>query len=405
MASRILRAVVVMVVLAAQAGAGYAVWELEQVISAERGAADSFDRQARLISLRLADLRAAFQAYVADGQNGVVWQKAAADLLQIAASQSSSLRESARSPEAQSAIEDAIELVGALGKADVRARDYLASAQRLSASDVVFAEAGPLAERASSTIDLARGQEGIARAGSFEKHRVTQVSWLAGAVAVTLVGLLSLFPVPRAAGREVVSATERDVETERARAGIFQVWSTARPSATQGEAKETDWPVETVPEPALHILNLSAAADLCISLARVKEPSEFTGLLERAADILDAIGIIVWMPDGPGDMLRPAVAHGYTPVALARMGNIATSADNATALAFRSRATEVVSAEGEAGGAIVAPLVTADGCSGVMAAELRRGVTPTDSTRAVATIIAAQMATLISPSPSHGETV
>jgi hypothetical protein len=136
----------------------------------------------------------------------------------------------------------------------------------------------------------------------------------------------------------------------------------------------------------------------------VKEPGEFPGLLARAADILDAVGIIIWMPCGPASALRPALAHGYAPVAITRMGNIATDADNATALAFRSQTTEVVAADGEAGGAVVAPLVTADGCSGVLAAELRGGVTPTGHVRAVATIIAAQMATLISPTTSHGET-
>jgi hypothetical protein len=388
MTNRVLRAIVILVALAAQAGAGYKVWELEQRVSAERGAADAFDRQAGQISLGLADLRAAFQAYVADGQNAAAWQKISADVLQTVTSEASSLRAAAASPEAQGATESAVELLGALGKTDIRARDYLVSAQRLSASDVVFTEAAPLTVKAARAIDLARSQEAIARAGALERQRMTQVYWLGGAVAVTLVGLLLLFPVPRAANRDAVSPNDAEAETAGSSLGLSHVLSTARPVAAA--------PVDTAGPPP----SLGAAADLCIALARVKEPREFPGLLARAADILDAVGIIIWMPDGPGSTLRPAVAHGYAPVAITRMGNIATGADNATALAFRSQTTEV-----EAGGAVVAPLVTADGCSGVMAAELRQGVTPTDHVRAVATIIAAQMATLISPTTSPGDTV
>jgi hypothetical protein len=391
MANRILRAIVILVALAAQAGAGYNVWEIEQHVSADRGAADTFERQARQMTLGLADLRAAFQAYVADGQNAAFWEKTATDLLQTATSQAASLRAAARSPEAQGAIEDAVELLGALGKTDGRATNYLMSSQRLSASDVVFGEATPQAIRAASAIDLARGHEGVSRAGTFERLRLTQVYWLAGAVAVTLIGLILLFPVPRAAADDVVPALDGETETAVASLGIAHTSPTSQPTAASGGTAD--------PGP-----NYIATADLCVSLARVKEPGEFPDLLNRAADVLDAVGIIIWMPDGPAGTLRPAVAHGYAPIAITRMGNIPIDADNATALAFRSHATEVVSAEGEAGGAVVAPLVTADGCSGVMAAEFRRGITPTGNVRAVATIIAAQMATLISPATLPGDT-
>jgi hypothetical protein len=40
-----------------------------------------------------------------------------------------------------------------------------------------------------------------------------------------------------------------------------------------------------------------------------------------------------------------------------------------------------------------------------MAAELRQGISPTDHVRAIATIIAAQMATLLSPARPPGETI
>jgi GAF domain-containing protein len=52
-------------------------------------------------------------------------------------------------------------------------------------------------------------------------------------------------------------------------------------------------------------------------------------------------------------------------------------------------------------GAIVAPLVTPGGCVGVMAAEVRHEREQQEPVRAVAAIIAAQLATLIGVTPSQ----
>jgi hypothetical protein len=143
--------------------------------------------------------------------------------------------------------------------------------------------------------------------------------------------------------------------------------------------------------------DLDAVADLCSSLARVQDTRELQGLLERAARALDATGVIVWMPDGPQGALRPVLAHGYTSLALSRMGTIHPAADNATATAYRTKGVVVVPAEVLASGAVVAPLISLDGCSGAMAVELREGVEATQQLRAVVTIVAAQLATMLTP--------
>jgi hypothetical protein len=141
----------------------------------------------------------------------------------------------------------------------------------------------------------------------------------------------------------------------------------------------------------------------------VENSGELDALMERIAKALDASGVIVWMPGGPGSALRPVLAHGYAPLALARMGSIDPAADNATATAFRTGNVILVPSEPPARGAIVAPLITADGCSGAMALELREGVEATDRLRAVATILGAQLATLFTPTapatPAAADTV
>lgn len=402
MTSRILRALVILAALAAQAGAGYRVWTLEQRTAAERAAGDAFDRQARQMTLGLADLRGAFQAYVADGQNTTVWQRSAADLLQAATTQGAGLRAAAVSPEGQGAVEEALELLGSLGRTDARARNYLASGERLSASDVVFAEAAATINRAAGAIDVARGHEGIGRAGSVEQVRLQQVYVLAGAAGVTLIALLLLFPVPRRSEAVDDGGPSENVGSSL---GISHVTSASGPSRARPAREE---PPEGraaafAAPPAAPAQDLIDAADLCVALARVQEPRELPALLERAAHILQSAGIIIWMPEGPTGALRPALAHGYAPIAITRMGSLAVDADNATAEAFRTQTAQRVPPEGDAGGAIVAPLVTAEGCSGVMAAELRHGVVPTDTLQALAGILAAQLAMLISPAAAAGE--
>ena len=62
------------------------------------------------------------------------------------------------------------------------------------------------------------------------------------------------------------------------------------------------------------------------------------------------------MPDSPQGPLRQVLAYGYAPLSLTRMGTIDPSADNATAVAFRTKTVQVVVAEPHSNGAIVAPL-------------------------------------------------
>ena len=56
---------------------------------------------------------------------------------------------------------------------------------------------------------------------------------------------------------------------------------------------------------------LLITAKLCGELARVAESRELPHLLERAARVLDASGIIVWIAEPSRQALVPALAHGY----------------------------------------------------------------------------------------------
>jgi transcriptional regulator with XRE-family HTH domain len=133
-------------------------------------------------------------------------------------------------------------------------------------------------------------------------------------------------------------------------------------------------------------------AQLCTEFARVDNAADVRPLLRQAALILNANGVVVWVWDPGMSELRPALAAGYSEVALAQLPNVRPDADNVTAHAYRSG--QACSIDGVERSALVVPLLTPTGCAGVLAFELH-GNTLTKAVRAAATIIAAQLSQLL----------
>jgi transcriptional regulator with XRE-family HTH domain len=150
-----------------------------------------------------------------------------------------------------------------------------------------------------------------------------------------------------------------------------------------------------VQEPPAFSRDLDAIAGLCTAFARVVERNEIQQLLHEAAHELNAIGIIIWTWDTIADELRPALVHGYSSRVLAQLPPVRREADNVTAAAFRSSQTCEMKGSSDTSGALVVPLLTAEGCAGVLALELQPGAAHTRSHRAVATILAAVLGPLV----------
>jgi hypothetical protein len=131
----------------------------------------------------------------------------------------------------------------------------------------------------------------------------------------------------------------------------------------------------------------------------VQDGSQLTALMSRAATVLEAKGLVLWVSESGGGVLRPTIAHGYSDKVLQRMGTLASDGDNVTSLAFRTRQPQVVRGSIDGQGAIAVPLVSGSGCVGVLAAEVQ-GAKPGDARFAIARIIAAQLSTLVAPSVS-----
>ncbi len=142
-------------------------------------------------------------------------------------------------------------------------------------------------------------------------------------------------------------------------------------------------------------LDFLAVARLCTELARAAHADDLEAVLPEIAAILDASGAIVWIWDRAAEVLRPALAHGYSDQVLAQLPAVRRDADNATAAAFRSAQACEIDGTDEVSGALVVPLLTSAGCGGVLALELRLGAGRRKSVRAAATIFAAMLAQLI----------
>ncbi|MDE3154864.1 MAG: helix-turn-helix domain-containing protein [Acidobacteriota bacterium] len=149
---------------------------------------------------------------------------------------------------------------------------------------------------------------------------------------------------------------------------------------------------------------LLAAAELCSSLARVARLADAAPLLHDAAAILDAPGLIVWGWDPAVTELTPVLSYGYPEELLGRMSHVRLDAANATAVAFRSGRPSAVCGGDRGRSALVLPLMTASGCAGALAVEFRNGDPPSPSSRAVAALLAAQLARLAdAPAPQRAD--
>ncbi|HMC78416.1 MAG TPA: hypothetical protein VKH34_14810, partial [Vicinamibacterales bacterium] len=148
-------------------------------------------------------------------------------------------------------------------------------------------------------------------------------------------------------------------------------------------------------------VDLLAAADLCTELGRVEHGDQILPLLRKAAHVIGARGLIVWIWEPAVAELRPALVHGYPDRVIAQLPPLRRDADNPTAEAFRSAQTRTVGGSEAASAALVVPLLTAAACAGVLAIELPPGVEQQAAVCAVATFLAATLALLLGSAPAE----
>jgi hypothetical protein len=371
--------------------AAYLVWTNESRARRESQAFRNFEAAALAASHGALELRAAQQAYVAAGQGEPFWIQKAAALTATLRDAISTLRESAASPEAQSAADNAASALEDFERVDRRAREYASTGQRLLASDLIFADGLEITGGISGAIEQARTIETQKRSDRLAASRRLELGGTAAVAATGLVVILMLAAVPRPAEQTRAGGLHTRPAADGAHAGPAPATDSDRASDDQ-RARDAE-PVAA----ATTSVDFATVAALCSDLARVVDTRALPAVLERAAGVLEAPGIIVWIADPDGRELSPIVTHGYSQSMITRLGTILTTTENATAAAFRTALMQTVRADAVSNGAIAAPIVTPAGCVGVMAAEVRHGGEADTAKLAAAAIVAAQLATLVGP--------
>ncbi len=393
-----LRVVLLITLLGAGVTSGSCAFLTGQRAAESRRADRAFEARAWALALALAELRAAQQAYVAAGQEWDYWVADVAERIEDVTAELSDLSAAATRPATVEALDEAASLVAALARMDATAREHAAAGQEVMASDLIFADGLELGRSAADHVERARLVEREARDAAAGSRRRSQVAALGGALGagVAFALLLSPFPPGRPAAKRAPAspAGEEDPAPALPEGRLFLDLETDardRTAATEAGADTRS----TAPAPDLRL-----AADLCTDLGRSANATELPPLLARAAQLLNARCIIVWVRDGTGDSLRPAIAHGFPAAALARLGTVPCNGDNVTAAAYREARMQVIPGEGEALGAIAAPLASPEDRAGVMSIEVNDGWETSAAVQSTATIIAAQLATLVAADPA-----
>ena len=402
MTSRTLRILLLLTACGALVAGSFVVFSAERTLALALTARAGFDAQARAVVDEISRLRGAQQAYVAEGQGSAYWMTQAAEHLASVDRGVAELANASSSEATRSAVQAAAGSLEQFRALDKRARQYVQNKQILMASDVIFTESLGALTAAAEHIGTAAENELAIRAADSDGLRGRQLYAAAGAAGVLLLVVLLLVPVPES---EVDVLTAMRALTESAPLRPHAVAMPAKPR-TEPVVQDEDSSARLIarpvgePKPAPETaqgVNFAAASRVCADLARVTNAGDVSALLTRAAEVLDARGIIVWVTDQPGLSLYPMFTHGYPTAVLARLGTIATDANNATAASWRSGELVSVAGERDSPGALVTPIITADRCVGVLAAELRHGREMREDVRALATILSAQLATVVTP--------
>lgn len=391
MRSRWVRLILGLAAPAAFGAAAFFVNLSEQHIARSRHAERVFSAAVRDAVTGVSDLRISQAAYIATGQDVAFWAPKAAAAAESVAGSVTLLRSTSTADAASAALDAAAAKAAEFTAIDLRARDYLDRGTPVMAGDVILSDGGEIATALIGYIETARTAEQNAAEAVEGTARMREGTAIGGAAAIALLAIALLTPQTRSAASTVTPAeTSADAPAPSSRLGLG-LRNAPESLSSFASARSVG-------------ASLQAVSTLCTDFGRVSDLEELKSLLGKAAGLMDANGLMVWVGSADGSELLPALAHGYTQEMLARIPTLRRAADNAAAAAFRSGKLQIVLAhEGSASGAIVAPMLSSRGCVGVISAETQRGAETSESLQAMAAIFAAQLAGILQTTPETHE--
>jgi hypothetical protein len=379
-----MRLAVVLATLAATAGLAYRAYQDEVALQGTAATARQTVDLADHAIATTGDLRAALHAYVAPGQASQFWLSRSGGLIEELQTSLAALATS-EGAEAPLAADSMTKLLAA----EKRARAFVRDNQELLAADIIYNEGRDQLDAVRLQAAGARDRavaNGLARERSLRREQYILLAVILGA---WLLCASVLVPAAAAAAAPAPIPESRAPEID----DIPMVVPPAPPPVVAPE------PVVVKMPPPPPVPRLPEAAQLCGELARVSDGAQIAPLLKRAADVLDATGLIVWVASSDGAALVPAASCGYDDRMIARVGSLPRDAENLTAAAFRDGARRTSAARAGAPAAIAVPLIGPSGPIGVLSGEIRHVERVGETPSALASIFAAQFATLVSSMP------
>jgi hypothetical protein len=374
--------------LLASAGLSYRAIDDENALSRARQTAVAADHAVNETVELLQDLRASLHAYVAPGQGLPFWGKRAQEGIEALRERLVALDKMA-SP--VGSLKQSLDSVDQLAAAERRARTYVSRDEMQLAGDVIFTEIRDILAYVGGEVQAVRLGLKLANDSREAAIRQEQIFLAGGAIAVWVVIALILLP------------------TEQKPAGVQD------PAQWRAELKETlkkpipvsaetpkiiEPPAVTEPaKPVVSIETLRVVSEICSDLSALADPGALQGALERVDRVMHATGLIIWVASNDGSSLTPVATHGFDPKLVTRIGRIARDSANLTAAAFRENAPKVSAPSATAPAALAVPMCGPSGPAGVLSIELKAGQVVAEADVALATILAAQLATLAMPLP------
>lgn len=397
MGRRPVRIFLFLVALLASAGLGYRAMADETALAAARQHGAGLDQAAEEALTALLEVRGSMYAYVAPGQGTEFWGKRASALLDTLRQRLVTL-DAAMSGSGGS-LSESLDAIDQLAAADKRARQYADRGELLLAGDVLFTEVRDLlnavAEQVTTTRYALRRQAEAGVAGI----RQEQAALAATGLAVWAIVALLLLP----GGKK--DAVKDPTEWRQELAHTLKKSPAAEDLNL--DIKKTE--PELVPVPAMVAMapagpDLKAVAEICADLSALADIGALSGALARVSDVIGAKGLIVWVTSNDGSTLSPVSTHGFDARIVDRIGAIDRASANLTAEALRENAPRTSHGTATAGAALAVPMCGPTGPVGVLSAELQAGKDADDACVAIASIFAAQLATLTAPLPAAAVT-
>jgi hypothetical protein len=347
------------------------------------------DRAADQAIEALLELRASLHAYVAPGQGVPFWSRHSEEILDRLREQLATLDTALTAH--RGPLSETLDTVDQLAAAERRTREYARRGDALLAGDIVFTEVRGLMASAIDEVQDARSTLSAATDARISGLRREQ-AMLAGAAVVmwAVIALVLATPTkplavkdPNEWRNDLAATIKRPIPKE--------------PETAKLKPAEPVAPVEPPREPAVPVKALQQVGEICADLSTLSDLGALTGALDRAAEVLDAGGMIVWIASNDGNSLSPVASHGFDQKMVSRIGRIPRDSANLTAAAYRDNIPRISAATPTAPAALAVALCGPTGPVGVLSMELKSGVPADEARVALATIFAAQLATLANP--------